>query len=617
MDIQNIQELVKKSEEDFKQPTQISKYVQFSISDTLERIDAYLNSKHISGETDSLGREKPFFNIGIAAANIWYRATDIDRSNIQIKAAKEKDYINSFLATIHLRAWMRREMFGQFLNEWGRTLARYGSAVIKFVRTFNNLHISVTPWNRLIIDAVDFEDNPKIEIIELTEAQLRKRVQTHKYNSDEVDSLCNSLKARETKSGLKKDNKNNYIKIYELHGNLPLSYLTDKETDKDIYVQQMHVVSFITSVRGKIKERFSLYKGKEKKDPYMITHLIKEDGRVLSIGAIEHLFEPQWMVNHSMKSIKDSLDLASKTIYQTADPGFVGRNILDNLQSGDILIHALNQPLTQLNNTPLNIVPQQNFSLQWKQLGNEITGVSESMMGATPKSGTAWRQTEAILQESHSLFELMTENKGLYIEQMLREWIIPYLKTKMDTAEEVSATLEQYELDAIDGVYIKNTAIKLTNTEIKEKILNGELITEEDKMAIMAEKEQKIKDSLTKMGNQRFFKPSEVDWKEQFKDFEWDAEVNITGEAVNYQSALATLNTALKAILIPGFQENKKAQMVVGKILELTGTLSPLEYNAAESINNTPEISANIGGNANNPGSAGGVGELTKDLTNK
>ena len=58
--------------------TQISEYVSFSPKTTIDKIEAYLNSTHISGSTDSLGREKPFFNIVTGATNIWYRATDID-----------------------------------------------------------------------------------------------------------------------------------------------------------------------------------------------------------------------------------------------------------------------------------------------------------------------------------------------------------------------------------------------------------------------------------------------------------------------------------------------------------------------------------------------------------
>jgi len=59
---------------------------------------------------------------------------------------------------------------------------------------------------------------------------------------------------------------------------------------------------------------------------------------------------------------------------------------------------------------------------------------------------------------------------------------------------------------------------------------------------------------------------------------EWEVEVDITGEAYDAQEALTTLNTALKLVVTPGFAQNKKAQMIVGKILELTGTMSPIEY---------------------------------------
>ena len=107
-------QLVRKNESDYiNGETQISKYVSFSQYENIERIDAYLNSKHISGDTDSLGREKPFFNIVTAAVNIWYRATDIDRKNIRIKSTKFSNVLFSFIATLKLQEWMRKARFGR------------------------------------------------------------------------------------------------------------------------------------------------------------------------------------------------------------------------------------------------------------------------------------------------------------------------------------------------------------------------------------------------------------------------------------------------------------------------------------------------------------------------
>lgn len=583
----SVAELVRKTENDYiRGTTQLSRYVSHSLSDTLERIDAYNNSVHISGSTDSLGRDKPFFNISTAAVNVWYRATDIDRKDIKVRATKSKDWIDSMIATAFIQDWMRRERFGQFLNEWGRVLAKYGSAVIKFVENKEGLHISVVPWNTVICDPVDFDANPKIEIMELTEAELRRRVTTHGYNKDVVKELIESHNTRETKEKQTVDNKSGFIRLYEIHGEMEKSYLTGKEEDDDVFVQQMHVVSFISTNKGRKTEYkdFSVFSGEEAKDPYMITHLIKEDGRTLAIGAIEHLFEAQWMVNHSMKSIKDTLDLASKIIFQTSDSQFIGRNVLDNIENGEILIHDINQPLTQLNNSAINITSAQNYAVQWKNLGNEINSISESMLGVTPKSGTAWRQTEAILQETHSLFELMVENKALYLENIFRERVIPYIKRrKLKNKDEISGVLKQHDIERIDGIFIKNESVRLANEQLKEMVLNRQTPDRMTQDAMILENQINLKEGMNTLGTQRFFKPDDIDqktWDEQFKDLEWELEFDISGETRDLQQALTTLNTALKIVATPGFEQNKKAQTIVGKILEMTGTMSPIEYNS-------------------------------------
>jgi len=585
--MQTIGEIIRKQETNYiSGTTTLSKHVQHSMGDTLDRIDAYSNSKHISGDTDSLGRDKPFFNISTAAVNVWYRATDIDRSNISVRATKSADWIDSFMATIFLRDWMTHERFGSYLNEWGRVMAKYGSAVTKFVENKEGLHITVVPWGQLIVDAVDFDANPKIEIIELTEAQLMERVKTHGYDKEVAKSLLQSLKSRETKDRQKKDNKNDYIKLYEIHGKLSLSLITGNEKDEEEFVQQMHVYSAVGSKNGRKTEYedFTLFSGEEEKDPYMISHLIKEDGRTLSKGAVEHLFEAQWMVNHSVKEIKDALDLASKIIFQTSDLQFIGRNVLSNVETGDILMHAKNEPLTLMNNQALNVVSTQNFAVQWKSLGNEITGVSEAMLGTSAKSGTAWKQTEALLQESHSLFELMIENKSLSLEDMLRGWIIPHLKRKkMNNAKEIAAVLAQHEMEKIDSIYIKNESINRTNKQLADKVISGQSLMQGEQEMMLAQNQAVLQEGLSNMGGQRFFSPSEVNWKEQFKDLEWELDIDISGESKDTQQALTTLNTALKLILTPGFEQNKKAQMIVGKILEMSGTMSPLEYNSVES----------------------------------
>ena len=593
---QTIGELVRKMEQEDRQGnTHISKYVNFGLRETIEKIEAYINSKHTTGETDSQGRDKPFFNIVIAARNIWYRATDIDRKDIKFKAGSPGDTTLAFCATILLQEYMKKSKFGVFLNDWGRTLATYGSAVSKHVEKGGELISEVVPWNRLICDPIDFDNNVKIEKLWLTPAQLRARKE---YDQEYVESLIETKEARETMDGQKKDNKNDYIEVYEVHGELSLAQITGQESDEDTYVQQMHVISFIAKKDGIDPNSpefndYTLYKGKEAKSPYQITHLIKEDGRTLSIGAVENLFEAQWMMNHNVKAIKDQLDLASKLIFQTSDGNFVGQNALNSIENGEIVIHETGQPLTELNNSSHDIGALQSFGQQWEVQANKIDGISEAMAGQSAKSGTAWRQTQAELQESHSLFELMTENKGLGIDNMLRVFIIPHLKKKMDTADEISGILDEYQIKKIDSMFVPAEATRRINKEITNDILNktpedlekGNLFTPEMQGERIAGEQEAIQNTLNTFENQRFIKPSDVDdktWKEVLKDFEWDLDIEITGENKDTQAVMTTLTTIFQTIAGMGGQPmSPDMKLVLNKILSETGAVSPLEMNQA------------------------------------
>jgi hypothetical protein len=577
--IPSVAELVRKAEQDYiSGETSNSKYVSVSMYETLNRIDAYLNSKHTSGPVDSRGREKPFFNIVTAAVNVWYRATDLDRKHMKIRANKAKLDIAAFLATIHLQEWMIKVKFGVYLNKLGRTLAKYGSAVSKFVEADGKLHCQVIPWSRIICDQIDFYANPVIEKLQFTPAQLRRK---EEYDQDEVERLIWAAQAsRKDLGGNTKDNRTEYIELYELHGDLPLSHLTDNDEDDTKYQQQMHVISYLAIKDKDEYDDFSLYKGREAKSPYDKDDLLEEDDQTLSIGAVQNLFDAQWMVNHSAKQIKDALDIASKIVFQSSDDQFLGSNVHKNIESGDFLVHKVNEPVEILN-TKTDITQIQAFQQQWQTLGNQINNISEAALGVTPKSGTPWRQTRDIINESYSLFEQMTESKGLTLEAKMRERIIPHIKKQMDTTDEISATLDSYGIDKIDAMYIPNEAIKRHNEREVEKVLNGQDASLFDQQA----EQNGVRADLQLLGNQRFFKPSDIDtknWKESLKDLEWEFEIDVTQEQRDLQLVMQTLDTALKYITsaTPEQLADPNFKLVFNEILRATSVISPIQIDS-------------------------------------
>jgi hypothetical protein len=579
---QSIHTIIRDAETNFiDNPVDIGEYVSWDMHDTIETIDAYLNSKHTSGPQDSLNRDKPFFNIVTAAANIWYRATDIDRKDIKILPSKITQTGMAFIATVLLQDWMRKARFGVFLNDWGRILARYGSAVVKFVEKDGELSATVVPWNRLIVDPIDFDSIPRIEKLYKTPEQLKANKM---YDQEVVEDLCNAQSARENLDGTRKDDNNKFIEIYEVHGELPEYLLTDDDFDYDKeyeYIQQMQVVSYVRgSATGDFKD-YTLYRGREQKDPYMLTHLIPEDGRTLAIGAVEHLFESQWMVNHSKKNVKDTLDLASKLIFQTSDKSYVGRNALSAIETGDIMVHEANAPLTQINNSKADVTAFENYSVSWQNLGAEITSTPDAVRGTTLPSGTPYRLGAYLGGQANSLFEQMTENKGLHVEDMMRQHIIPHLKKKMNTTDEIVAILDDHNIYELDAMYVPRAARKAYNEQVKNALLNDEELPAEFDQATA---EADFQGELNKLGNKRPFKPSEIEsqtWKAALKDLEMNVVVEVTNEEQDKRAILQTL----ASLYTTTAQTNPVlANQIMSRIMTETGVFSPLQINQTANV---------------------------------
>ena len=572
---ESIHEIIRHAEDNYNNGyIQKSDHVIFYPKKDINRIAAYVDSKFIDGDIDEFGREKPFFQTGIAKRNITYRATDIDSKNIRTKVTKLKQTLLGLLAKAHLQNWIKESNFGQFLNDWGLVLATYNSAISKHVEKEGELISKVVPWGTIICDFVDFENNPKIEKLWFTPAQLR---QNENYDQDMVELLIQAKTTRKGFSGRQIDQKADYIEVYEVHGELPLSCLTDKDEDDTTYQQQMHIVSYNKSKGRGNYEDYTLFSGREKQDPYMLASLIpSEDGSVSLSGSIKNNFDSQWMINDTFKKVKDYLELALKMFFQTSDGDFQGKNTMTNADQGDIFTYKQNQPLTQLNNRA-DINPGMAFINQWENQGNQNAGISEVMAGENPPSGTAWRQVQALLQESHSLFNLMRQNKGLAITQILNKFVAPYIQKKMDTTEEIMATLESYDIRQIDRAFIPNEAIRVANAQIKNDILNGKITQAPDLSAI----ESRIQNQLSIQGNKRFIKPSEISttkWKDVFKNFSFIFECDPTEEFEDKQSALATYDTILKFLLgLQGRPMTTDEKTVFNKLIELTGNISPLE----------------------------------------
>ena len=564
----------------------LSKYVEFVQRERIDTTFAYLNSKHLSGDTDHMGREKPFKQIIIPVRNVVYRATDIDRKNITIGPDSNAQVITSLLASIKLQQWMKKQNFGQYLNDWGLDLSNHNATISKFVDKGDELICKVMNWDKMIVDPIDFYANPQIEKIDFTPADLKKQ---KNYDQEMVAELLENLTTRKTNDGQDKDDNNNYITVYEVHGEFPLSYITDNEADEDTYVQQMHVVCFqAKDSEGKEYDEYTLYKGKEKVSPYEIDYLIKQEGVTYPGGVVQELEQAQWMTNHYEKLLKDKLD-GQKDIYQTNDDSFLGKNATTDIENGDVLNYGIDkQPLTKINNE-VNIVPLQSAGAGWMALANLIGGISEAMI-TTPKAGTAWRSLQAQLQEAHSLFELMKQNKGLALIKNLTRHVIPFFKRQLDNTDEIIGALESYQVKQIDSMYLPAETNRRMNQKKKDVILSGEIYTPEMEMADNEQVGQEVQGEL--QGNRRPIASIEgKTWKEIFSDLNWEnLEIDVTGEGNDFEGNSETFKSILGFLAnLQGRPMSPPEEMIFNKMLINTRIVSPLELSFTKQPNLQPQ----------------------------
>ena len=579
----NVYELVRKNESNYRSgDVKTSKYVVQSFYEDISTIEAYLNSKHISGDKDSMGRDKPFFNIVLAVRNIWFRATDLDRKNVIAKAKKQSDYLASLLYTGHLKKWMRDENFGQYLNDWGLYLASYNSAVTKFIEKSDGLHISVIPWQSLIVDVLGFEKNPKIEVLEMTQDELRSHTE---YDQEMVEGLIEAQTGKKMIDGQPKNvQKANHVRLYEVHGVLPLSWLTDDDKDKDTYIQQMQVVSFLTSKKGGEFDNFTLYSGRETNDPYMLTQLIPAvDGSISLMGAVKTLFDAQWMTNHTIKNIKDQLDLASKLIFQTNDSGYANQNVLENIEQGQIMVYGQDKnPLTQIQNNSHDISALESFMKQWQVLAQEVSNTPEVTMGRASSAQSAYAKEALMLQQSQQNFDIMTQNKGLSLEQMFKKFITPFVLKKLNNSDELVMELGDYGIEQIDKKYISSRAAKVFNYKAVEAVLSSQDLPD------LQEETQKVRQEVTDMGMQRFIRPSEISaktWKDIFEDFESDVEYQITDENVDKNNVMQGINSLMQTLANPNgqaFVRTPEGKLLFNETLNLLGIINPVQIQEQE-----------------------------------
>jgi len=528
----------------------------------------YKNGQLKTGNKD----DKPVKNIVLPILNLEYRAEDIDIKDIQLYVDSSDLYPLSFLLKkYHDDVFVVENDIDTFIDEEKEEMIDLGGALLKNVGEAKPdiIHLQDIAF----CNQNDILSSPFC-IKHIFAPSDLKAMETRGWGNKEngADTNIDELITLIAENG---DVVGRDIEIYEVHGVLPVSFL-DEDDNSDEYIKQMHIVSFYTNKDNK-KEGISLFRKKQTKDIFKLNKRDNIHNRALGRGGVEELFEDQVWTTYSQIHKKNMLDAASKTLLETDDEKLAARHPsgLKDVDNLEIITVDEGKRIRQIDTFPRNIALFDKWDDELETHARQTGAAQEAIMGEQPHANTPFKSVEFQAAESHSLHNYRIGKHAKFIEELYRDWFIPYMSKEIVKGKKFLSELTLEEMQEI----AEKLTDKKVNKHIKEKILSGKIILREEIEAL----KQKTIEEFMKGGNKKFIEII----KDEFKNSKIKVKINIKDKQKNLGLMTDKLVNVFKQVISSTNPEtgenvldtNPKLAKIFNEILEISG-LSPVSYNS-------------------------------------
>lgn len=357
------------------------------------------------------------------------------------------------------------------------------------------------------------------------------------------------------------------IEVYILRGSLPQHYLEDNDNMED-YSYQLHIVGFYADKKGN-RVGMTLYR-KQADESTLKFHTSKAvRGRALGEGGAEDLFHEQIWTNFLEIHKTNLLESASKVPLYTDDASYAARNKIQEMENLEVTVVAEGKAIRQVPTAaPVNIQLFERGITEWWQNAQLIGAAQDPLLGKQSFAGMTFRGQERLLTEGRSTHEYRRGKFAKFVEEIYRDWIIPYIVKQVLKEKKFLATLSSEEMQWVMDRMVENKANKLQI----EQILNKQTST--PKEVLIA----KFKAEFAKGGNKR---PLEI-LKDEFRDAKIKVSVTVAGKQKDLASATDKLVQIFRFIFAnpQGFQQVMQMPGMAksfNDILEFSG-ISPIDF---------------------------------------
>ena len=454
---------------------------------------------------DDIIGEFPYDNISKYRIRLEARSTDFDLKHIEVEPldASEEARVSSLVATKALHIHLRDINFGRFLNKYADARPEYGAVLVKKVED----EVHIVPWENVISDMTDTLSSPIIEKHYYSPSQLKKMTEWNNVD-DAIRTANQKKKDKDMKNSGddQADTMGRFIEVYETTGELPRATLLEAqekewtEDDENEFV----LCRIIYAPMGKDKEDnntgiiFTADELSEEEYPYKLDVRHPVVGRAFGEGIPEELSEHQRWHNFYKTEEARAVAVGGKILFVTDDGNVVDSIYADGIDHGTILQVGEGKTFNQLTTMPNSVPVYQNISQAWENSADRNTSSFDAVIGEEAKSGTPFRSQYLQNVAGTSQFEREREDMGFFIQEIIKDWILPEALKKATAKDEVDTTFTRQELDLVDRALINKNLI---NWRV-EQVMQGTPVTPE----MQQEMGLNIKNQLQRRGTRRSIK---------------------------------------------------------------------------------------------------------------
>jgi len=522
---------------------------EFSQRELLIDIDMAYNSVYKNGRYDNQGQRKTFLNIVRFYVQVALKNTDIDTKNFVFTPS---DYSTENIWAVwffkrQFSNWVKQSEFGKTINDLLYDFNKYGTAVVK--KTKNN--ISRVPLRSIRCDqsAVSLLAGVKGGTPLILEHDMSYIDYSEYPVWEQVDPFEGKRKVYEMYSYMSKGNL------------LNLQNKAAKEKDYKEFVLTMAILMPAKQADNDGKEKTIGYSEKvcfiEQIDelPFQEVHSEKIDGRWLGLGNVEKQLENQIARNTSANLRKRSMLWSSKKMFYTQGDA-IGKNLVKNVQDGEILQVGLNGAIAAINTSSSGLNDFTQDEQIWEDNGQKQSFAFESATGESMASGTPFRLGAMLSNSVMSYFDRQREIFGLFLQDVFEEQLIPIFKDRAkDDIAIIGSTEEGYSLlkDMFIDFYVNQhyVDVLLSPNVFEMNIPPKEVVREMVKQEVV--KSPYLYVNLS---------------KDLYKNAKYNINLNITGENID-SADKETLTTLWSGYMQAGDKE--KADRLLDVILGANG----------------------------------------------